>query len=440
MRTSARVVGLLAGSIALSCAGAAASAVATKATRATGDDVVARGEYLSKAAHCEACHSRPDGAAYAGNLPMNSPFGVMYTSNITPDRDTGIGNWSEKDFEGALRRGVSKDGEYLYPAMPYIEFTKITDDDIHALWMYFRTVKPVREVTKKNEMKFPFGIRLGIAGWQAMYLKQGRYVPDTSQSTDWNRGAYLVQGLGHCEACHSPTNVALAPKKGRALQGNVVDHWFAPDISGGQYSGIKDWSQAQVATYLKTGHNDKNEAAVGPMQQTIDLGTSQLSDGDVNAIAVYLKHQASDVADSIPTTRRPVTDAERASGRSLYTENCAACHGAGGKGVAGVAPTLAGAASVAGKQPDTAIRAVLQGFEPHGQWGGHAGVRAGLHRRAGVGRGQLRADDLGQPRRGKSRLVCGEAPRALLRSRRHEGPVRAGLPQRDGRRARCGGP
>ena len=370
MRARPRLLSLLIGSLAVPFMSTAAVAQSmSKVAAANGaNDLVARGEYLSKVAHCTACHTAEGGAEFAGNLAMNSPFGVIYTSNITPDNATGIGTWSEKDFEGALRRGVSKKGEYLYPAMPYIEFTKISDQDIHALYTYFRSVKPVEQVTKKNEMKFPFNIRLGIAGWQAMFFKQGRYVADGSQSPAWNRGAYLVQGLGHCEACHSPTNVAMAPKKGQALQGNVVDHWFAPDISGGRFSGIKDWDQQQLVTYLKVGHNDKNDAAVGPMQETINLGTSNLTDGDVSAIAVYLKNQVVGVADTRPKMQN-VTTGEKVAGRQLFAENCVSCHGADGKGMAGVAPSLVGAASTSGKQPETAIRAVLQGFQPANQWG-----------------------------------------------------------------------
>lgn len=341
---------------------------APAARAAAPDDVVKRGAYLADVAHCTACHTNDASKPYAGNYPIKSPFGTMYGANITSDPTTGIGTWSEKDFEGALRRGVGKDGKYLYPAMPYMDFTKISDADIHALYAYFRTVKPVNEKTKPADMKFPFGVRTGIAAWQAVYFKQGRYADDGSQTEQWNRGAYLVQGLGHCDACHTPTNLAMAPKEGKALQGNVVDHWFAPNISGDQYSGIKDWSQTDLATYLKTGHNPKNDAAVGPMAQTIDLGLSHLNQGDLDAIAFYLKNQKVDTA-AAPKAARAVTVAEKTSGKQIYTDNCESCHGADGRGVNGIAPSLVGVGSTAGAEPQTAIRAVLQGFEPQGQWG-----------------------------------------------------------------------
>jgi mono/diheme cytochrome c family protein len=351
--------------LSLTCAAPVALAAATT-DHST--DLVKRGQYLSDVAHCAACHTSDESKPFAGNVPLASPYGTMYGSNITSDPKYGIGSWSEKDFEGALRRGVSKDGTYLYPAMPYIEFTKISDADIHALYAYFRTIKPVAEPAKKADMTFPFDVRLGIAGWQALYLKKARYVDDPSQTPQWNRGAYLVQGLGHCDACHTPTNLAMAPKGGKALQGNVVDHWFAPDISGDQYSGINKWSEAELATYLKTGHNKQNDAAVGPMAQTIDLGLSHLNDSDLAAIAFYLKHQAATTA-TTPKAPRAITVAERASGKQIYADNCASCHADDGRGVNGIAPSLVGAASTTGAQPETAIRAVLQGFEPQGNWG-----------------------------------------------------------------------
>lgn len=331
-------------------------------------DAMARGEYLSKVAHCAACHTSDPAKPFAGNVPLGSSFGTMYSSNITPDTQTGIGTWTEKEFEGSLRRGVGKGGEYLYPSMPYTDFTKISDADVHALYVYFRSVKPIAQRAKPNTMKFPFNVRTGIAAWQAVYFKQGRYAEDDSQSPAWNRGAYLVQGLGHCGACHSPTNFAMAPVKGKALQGNVIDHWFAPDISGGRYSGIKDWSETDLVTFFRKGHNAKNQAAVGPMAQTIDLGLSHLSDGDLAAIATYLKHQVGTV-ESAPKVTRAVTADERAAGQTIYADNCTSCHGVDGKGVAGIAPALADAASVAGAKADTAVRSVLQGYEPSGQWG-----------------------------------------------------------------------
>ena len=336
---------------------------------ATSDkDAITRGEYLSKVAHCAACHTSDPAKPFAGGVALGSSFGTMYGSNITPDPATGIGSWSEKEFEGALRRGVGKGGEYLYPSMPYTDFTKISDADVHALYVYFRSIKPIAQKEPSNTMKFPFNVRPGIAAWQAVYFKEGRFVDDDSQSAAWNRGAYLVDGLGHCGACHSPTNVAMAPVKGKSLQGNVIDHWFAPDISGGQYSGIKDWSEADLVTFFRKGHNAKNQAAVGPMAQTIDLGLSQLNDGDLAAIATYLKHQV-DPKEKAPAAVRALSADERAAGLALYGDNCASCHGADGKGVAGIAPTLVDAASVSGAKADTAIRSVLEGYAPSGQWG-----------------------------------------------------------------------
>ena len=370
MRTTPGLIGSVLGSMALTIGGVAAAApVLNPATTSPNQStLIGRGEYLADVAHCTACHTNGDGPKFAGNLPMATPFGTLYTANITSDKQYGIGNWTEKQFEGALRRGVNQHGEYLYPAMPYVQFTKVTDDDIHALYTYFKTVKPVHEAVKKNDMNFPFNVRPGLLAWQMMFFKQGRYVRDTSQSDEWNRGAYLVQGLGHCEACHSPTNLAMAAKSGRALQGNVVDHWFAPDISGGQFSSIKDWNVKQIAVLLKTGHNDKNQAVVGPMQQTIDLGTSHLNDVDLDAIALYLKNQPNEKPDQKPSVH-PLTTADRGNGANVYADNCASCHGGNGEGVAGIAPALVGAASVTGKQPETAVRAVLQGFQPSGQWG-----------------------------------------------------------------------
>ena len=327
------------------------------------------GRYLAAAAHCSACHTSRADRPFAGNVAIPSKFGTMYSSNITPDRATGIGDWSEAEFTSALRQGRGRHGEYLYPSMPYTDFTKISDADAHALWLYFRSVAPIAEKQKPNAMKFPFNVRPGIAAWQAVYFRPGRFVPDATQSQAWNRGAYLVQGLGHCGACHTPKNFAMADKKDQALQGAATgDFWFAPDIGGGRFSGINDWSVDQVVAYLRTGHNDKNVAAVGPMLQTIAKGTSELSAGDLQAIALYLKNQ---------TTTEPVHDASprtlsadrRTAGEAIYVSNCATCHGESGRGVDGIAPALAGNSAVTSAGPENAMHAVLSGFAPSGRWG-----------------------------------------------------------------------
>ena len=293
----------------------------------------------------------------------------MYSSNITPDPVNGIGKWTEEQFEGALRRGKGSHGEFLYPAMPYTAFTKISDSDLHALWVYFRTIPPIAEKTKKNEMKFPFNVRPGIGAWQALFFKQGRYVADTSQTVDWNRGAYLVQGLGHCGACHTPKNFLMADRKGLALKGaETGDFWFAPDISGGRFSGIADWSEAQIVTYLKTGHNDKNVAAVGPMLSTIAQGTAELATSDLQSIAVYLKSQNG--PKELAQPKEVAFPAERrAAGAQVYAEHCASCHGDDGKGVNGIAPALAGNSAATAPNADNIVHSVLEGFEANPRWG-----------------------------------------------------------------------
>jgi mono/diheme cytochrome c family protein len=352
-------------------AGVPAAVAATPSPPAPPADLVATGKYLADAAHCGACHTRDAARPFAGNVPIRSSFGTMYASNITPDRATGIGDWTLAEFAAALREGKGKHGEPLYPAMPYTEFTKVSDADVAALWAYFRTVAPVAEKTKPNAMKFPFGIRSGVVAWQALFFRPGRYVPDASQTAEWNRGAYLVQGLGHCAACHSPRTKTMAYRQGRSLEGATgQDWWYAPDISGGRWSGIRDWSVEQVRDFLKTGHNDRNVAAVGPMLQTIAEGTSRLADADLRAMAVYLKNQPPPETDPAPPAPTALAPERREAGALVYAAHCASCHGADGAGADGVAPALAGNSALSGKGVENVARSVLQGFAPQGRWGG----------------------------------------------------------------------
>jgi mono/diheme cytochrome c family protein len=343
------------------------------AASAPTDPQVAAGKYLADAAHCDACHTSDPGRPFAGNLAIPSKFGTMFSSNITPDPATGIGKWTEADFDRALRQGRGLHGEYLYPAMPYTDFTKVSDADIHALWVYFRTVRPIVERQKPNRMKFPFDIRTGIAAWQAIYFRKGPYVPDTSQSDEWNRGAYLVKGLGHCGACHTPRNFAMASETDHALQGGDTGNWwFAPDISGSRFSGIHAWSNEQIVAYLQSGHNDLNVAAVGPMLEEVAKGSAHLSKADLQAIAVYLKNQAGEEsAQAAPPARSTfaLTEAERQAGGGIYLEHCQSCHGADGRGAPGVAAALAGNSALTSANSETAVHAVLQGFAPQGPWG-----------------------------------------------------------------------
>jgi len=349
---------------------AALTAAPTAALAETSDDaIVERGAYLARAGNCVSCHSRPDGAKFAGGVAIKSPFGTMYSTNITPDPDTGIGNWTEEDFAKALRQGIRKDGAHLYPSMPYTEFTKLTDDDVSAIWAYLQTVEPVHEEDEENVMRFPFNVRLGLSAWNAMYFNEGRFVPDSSHSAEWNRGAYLVQGLTHCGSCHTPRNMAFAENEEEALGGAVIGGWYAPDISGDDYSIIKDWTEEELANFLKVGHTKTRTPAIGPMHEAIEGGLSHLSDEDLMAIAVYLKNQTAGTTTAEPPPKLTLSATRKAEGRVAYESNCAGCHGDNGAGRHGVAPTLIDNATMTGREPHSAIRAVLEGFDPRDKWG-----------------------------------------------------------------------
>ncbi len=332
------------------------------------DEMVSRGAYLARIGLCYECHTREGGADLAGGRAIASPFGDIYSANITPDPEHGIGSWSQDDFTRALRQGLLPGGNHLYPAMPYVSFTKMADEDVAALWAFLRTVDPVAYAPPTTELAFPFNIRTGIAAWNALYFKDGRYVHDASQSDEWNRGAYVVDAVAHCGACHTPRNLLMGREEDRHLQGAVIDYWYAPDISGDDYSAIADWTVEDIASYLRTGHNPDNVAAVGSMFEAVEGGLDRLTDADAQAIAVYLKAQTSEPPETVGTTLTMSTTQMEAAG-TLYEVNCQGCHEADGEGVAGLAPTLVGTSSVDGREPDTVIHAVLEGFLPRDDWG-----------------------------------------------------------------------
>ncbi len=346
--------------------------------------LIEQGRYLAAAGDCIACHTRPDGEAFAGGLPLETPFGVLYTANITPDTATGIGAWSLAQFTRAMREGVAADGTHLYPAFPYTAYTKLKDQDIEALYAYLRSLAPVRYRPPDNRMRFPFGIRSLLAGWKLLYLQPQRFEPQPAQTAEWNRGAYLVQGLGHCGACHTPRTVLGGERESLSLTGGVyldeivdevvdgaivpldertVRTWSASNLTSSP-SGLGAWSLEDIAAYLKTGHSPR-ASAFGPMGKVIANSTSRLSEADVHAMAVYLK--------SLPAAGQRNTvaadDARLKTGEVVYTTRCGDCHLPTGLGMprradgdlSKAAPPLAGSAALQAPDPSTLINVILYG-------------------------------------------------------------------------------
>jgi mono/diheme cytochrome c family protein len=305
---------------------------------------------------------------------MGTPLGAIYSTNITPDQETGIGNYSLEDFDRAVRSGIAKDGHRLYPAMPYPSYAKLTDADVAGLYEFFmKQVSPVHQANLPSEISPWLSFRWPLAVWSALFTTSGSYVDKNGHDADWNRGAYLVQGLGHCGACHTPRGFAFEEKAlddsgSNYLAGALLDAWYAPDLRGDARTGLGGWSKDDVVDFLKQGHN-KAETAFGSMIDVINNSTPYLSDGDINAIAVYLK--------SLPTafTQQPVayddatTSALRSGhatqpGATVYTGTCANCHGADGKGFGPYTPALAGNPVVLDEDPSSLINLVLNGSNP----------------------------------------------------------------------------
>ncbi|WP_044552244.1 cytochrome c [Azospirillum lipoferum] len=320
--------------------------------------LIERGRYVAVAADCVACHSLPGGKPYAGGSPLYTPFGTLVAPNITPDRETGIGNWTEEDLRRTLREGIGRGGKRLYPAMPYPAYTRMTDDDIRALWTYLRTREPVSNAVEANQLPFPFNIRLLMAGWNLLNFEPERFKPDPDKSPEWNRGAYLVQSLGHCGTCHTPKTMLGADDTDRALQGANLQGWYAPAITADPRQGIGDWTTDQLVAYLKTGANHQTLAS-GPMAEAIQNSTSKMTDADLKAIAAYLLDQKPPEAGA--PARLAADDGRMRTGEAVYADTCMACHGGDGKGQTFLFPTLADSGVVQADDPATLIRLVLDG-------------------------------------------------------------------------------
>lgn len=339
--------------------------------------LVKRGRYLARAADCVTCHTRPGGEPYAGGRSFQTKFGTIYSSNITPDVATGIGNYTSGDLWRVMHHGIKRDGEPLYPAMPYPSFTKIPRRDVNAIYAYLMSLEPVESDIPRNELMWPLGWRQLMRGWNLLFFEAGVYEPDESQSAAWNRGAYLVEALGHCGGCHTPRNFFMALKEDKSLQGGRFETWYAPNLARGLDTGVDGgWTVDDLVLLFQTGLTRKG-AAVGAMANVVGHSLRFLNEQDLRAIAIYLK--------SVPPTevkpnKRDRTD-ERAAGpgvvetatvptgenadigpgRMVYLHNCNACHKPDGMGVPDTFPPLAGNGVVETEDPTTAIHIVLAG-------------------------------------------------------------------------------
>jgi len=319
---------------------------------------IERGRYLANAADCDSCHTVPGShRPFAGGREIETPFGVLVSPNITPDGGTGIGSWSDDEFDAAVRGGRARDGARLYPAMPFSYYARMSREDVKDIRAYLSTVQPVRNAVNSNRLPFPLNQRASMIAWDELYFKPGEFQEDASKSREWNRGAYLVQGPGHCGACHTPKTFLGGDKSDQNLRGYALQGWTAPDITSGE-GALGNWSADDIAQYLKTGHN-KYAAAAGLMSEVVELSTSNLTDEDVHAIATYLK----DIGGTSPLNNSEADKDVLVAGRAIYQDLCSSCHQADGKGVANLFPNLSEAATVSARDPTTVLRVVLQGAQ-----------------------------------------------------------------------------
>lgn len=344
----------------------AATAVTATAATSPLTPLVAQGAYLARVGNCQTCHSAPGGAPYAGGRPIDTPFGVTFSSNLTPDKATGLGNWQANDFWQALHHGKSRDGRLLSPAFPYTEYSRVTRADSDAIFAYFQTLAPVSAPNRPHEMRWPFGTQAALLAWRTLFFSPHLDAPDAARSAQWNRGAYLVNGLGHCSACHTPRNAMGASQNQKALSGGLipVQNWYAPSLLSAAAGGINAQNQADLLKLLKTGVAD-HDTASGPMALVVQGSTQHLTDTDLQAMVVYLQSAVIKVPARSTTKPTAPTPATLKSGSALYNTHCADCHGRNGKGVTSAYPALVGNRAVLLDDSSNLIQTVLHGgFAP----------------------------------------------------------------------------
>jgi len=336
----------------------AASAPEPAAASAPTSSPIERGHYLAAVGDCVACHTQKGGARFAGGRALQTPFGTVLSANLTPDAETGIGRYTADTFYRALHEGVDHEGRHLYPAFPYNYYTRVSREDSDALFAYFKSLAPVRHPMERNQLSFPYNVRGLMAVWNWLFLDKGPYRPDAAQSASWNRGAYLVEGLGHCQACHTPMNRMGSAKHDEAFRGGRFADLFAPDITPNTRTGIGGWSREALIEFLHEGRN-VHSLASGEMGEVVAFSTSQMNDADLAAVADYLR--------SLPASPAGMTSTPTAAvmqqGEAIWQDACSACHRMQGEGVPRFFPPIKGDPNVQQQDPTTVLHYILAGTQ-----------------------------------------------------------------------------
>lgn len=321
---------------------------------------VARGEYLARAGNCISCHTARGGAPFAGGRAIETPFGSVYASNLTPDERTGLGGWSADAFWRALHNGRSQDGRLLYPAFPYPNYTHVTREDSDAIFAYLRSLPAVEQARRPHALRFPYGTQAALAVWRALFFTPGALPAEPQQSAEWQRGAYLVRGLGHCSACHTARNALGAGGESLELSGGLipVQNWYAPALNAAAEAGVVHWSEDDVVALLRTGVAPQGSVA-GPMAEVVFRSTQYLDDADLRAMATFLRALPQQPAAAPGGAAAPQAVLQR--GATVYEQHCASCHGKDGRGTPGAFPALAGNRAVTLATPVNVLHTVLQG-------------------------------------------------------------------------------
>ena len=335
--------------------------------------LVDRGEYLARAADCKVCHTTPGGTEFAGGLGINLPFGTLYSTNITPDRETGIGKYSDQDFLNALHRGIRRDGARLYPAMPFTSYTYISDADALAIKAYLFSLAPVRVAVPANTLMFPFNQRWAMAFWSAAFSADVQFEPNASRSVEWNRGAYLAEALAHCGECHTPRNLAFALDNRKKFAGALTAGWHAFNITSDKGTGVGAWSDEDLAAYLSTGHAKGHGTASGPMGEVVDQSTSQFAPEDIRAVVAYLRTVPAIASTDLPARLAPAASPSPkdggltadAGGKRVFEGACVSCHSWTGESAISPFATLTGAWAVNDPAATNVAQIVISGTRRH---------------------------------------------------------------------------